>query len=264
MEDEDVIREQMEETRTSLTDKLETLEQQVVGTAQAATSAVTDTVEAVKETVQEAVASVQETVANVKETVQETVCAVKGSMEEGVAKVKGLVDIPAHVDSHPWLMTAGSVALGFILGRFLAKQSPPPQQPLAAGLAKSHASPNGGLRDEKKSPNGAGGFSLLDTFGPEIAQLRGIALGALMGTVREMIVKSVPEQFAGQLKEMMDNVTEKIGGKPVADMNWGSCHKQDHSHKGGEHHAESNETKMGGSLGPAHREDQETVGHGNR
>jgi len=33
MEDEEVIREQMEETRTSLTEKLETLEDKILGTS---------------------------------------------------------------------------------------------------------------------------------------------------------------------------------------------------------------------------------------
>src|SRR5262245_55877302 len=93
-----VIRHQMEETRASLTEKLETLEHQVVGTVQGATSAVTETVE------------------NVKEAVAETVETVKGTVRETVETVKETFDLSRQVDRHPWLMVGGSVALGFLCG----------------------------------------------------------------------------------------------------------------------------------------------------
>ena len=109
METEDEIREQMEDTRTSLTDKLETLEKQVANSVSDATTNVTDTVEAVKE-------SVQETVSSVKDSVQETISAVKESMHQGVTAVKDFFDIPSHVDHHPWAMMGGSVALGYVVG----------------------------------------------------------------------------------------------------------------------------------------------------
>jgi hypothetical protein len=89
MDDEDVIRGQMEDTRTSLTDKLETLEQQVSGSVHEATINVADTVEAVKD-------SVQDTVASVKETV----IAVKESISQGVSAVKGFFDITEHANRH--------------------------------------------------------------------------------------------------------------------------------------------------------------------
>src|SRR5687768_15493213 len=102
MENEDVIREKMEGTRSSLTEKLETLEKQVVNTVQDATSSVTETVEAVKDTVN-----------TVRETVQDTV-------QDTVNTVKGFFDIPGHVNRHPWAAVGGSVAVGFILGRIFA------------------------------------------------------------------------------------------------------------------------------------------------
>ena len=75
MDDEpEVIRQQMEETRSALTDKIERLEHQVVGTVQNTTRAVNDTVENVKE-------AVQETVSTVKDTVSGTVEAPEGASE---------------------------------------------------------------------------------------------------------------------------------------------------------------------------------------
>src|SRR5262249_12539708 len=90
------IHQQMMETPTALTEKLESLENQVFGSVHEATRAVSQTVASVKE-------AVQETVGSLKESVQETVHSVKES-----------VNIKRQVDRHPWVMMAGSVALGYV------------------------------------------------------------------------------------------------------------------------------------------------------
>ena len=69
-EPEEMIKQQMLETRAALADKLETLEQQVVGTVHSATSAVTDTVACVKEAVQQTVESARESVHGTVEAVE--------------------------------------------------------------------------------------------------------------------------------------------------------------------------------------------------
>src|SRR5262245_44710471 len=102
---EKVIRADMEETRTALTEKLEVLENQVVGTVKDATSAVSQTVETLKETV-----------GTVKETVTDTVSAVKDSVQDGVATVKNWFDLRAQFDRHPCLMAGGSVLAGYLIG----------------------------------------------------------------------------------------------------------------------------------------------------
>ena len=69
MENEpEVIREQMQETRTGLAEKLEALEERVMGVA----TAVSETVENVKEGVEGTVESVKETVSETVETVKDT------------------------------------------------------------------------------------------------------------------------------------------------------------------------------------------------
>src|SRR5581483_4976543 len=97
-EPEEVIKHQMLETLASLAEKLETLEQQVVGTVHNATSAVTDTVE------------------TVKDAVQQTVQMAKDSVTNTVEAVKDTFDLSRQVDDHPWLMFGGSVAAGFVTG----------------------------------------------------------------------------------------------------------------------------------------------------
>jgi len=212
MEDEDLIRNQMEDTRTSMTEKLETLEQKVVETVQETTNAVTETVATVKD-------SINDTVSTVTDTVQGTVTAVKDTMEGGVDAVKDLFDIPGHVERHPWPMMGGSFAVGFLMGKLLGSDGPAvthakhgssyrePSRPL-------HTATNGsnGGRADTPAPKKAG---LLDSFGPELDKLKGLAVGTLMGAVREFALKSVPEQMADKVKEIIDNVTQKLGGDPL-------------------------------------------------
>lgn len=211
MEDEDLIREKMEDTRTAMTEKLETLEQKVVDTVEEATSAVTETVATVKD-------SIQDTVTTVSDTVQGTVTAVKDTMEEGVDALKGLFDVPGHVQRYPWPMVAGSLVLGYAMGKFLGKDEPTPALPakesetrkVTRPVASTHGS-NGGRR-EHAAPKKPG---LLDEFGPELAQLKGLAIGALMGAIREMALQAVPQHMGDKVKGILDNVTEKLGGAPM-------------------------------------------------
>lgn len=213
MEDEDLIREHMEDTRTAMTAKLETLERKVVDTVEEATSAVTETVATVKD-------SIEDTVTSVTDSVQETVTAVKDSMEQGVDAVKGFLDVPAQVQRYPWPMVGGSLALGFLLGRLLRSQTPAPtpsaahesspRKPPRPLQASSHST-NGGHREKPAVPKAG----ILDGFGPELEKLKSLAVGALMGAVREMVVQAVPEHMGEKVQTILDSVTEKLGGEPV-------------------------------------------------
>src|ERR1700687_542184 len=77
-----VIRQDIEETRQSLTEKLETLENQVMGTVQHA-----------------------------RETVEETIGSVKSTVSETVDTVKRTFDLEYQVGQHPFI-AAGLALLG--------------------------------------------------------------------------------------------------------------------------------------------------------
>ena len=97
MENEsEMIRQQMDETRTAMTEKIEMLEHQVVETVQVASTAVADTVE------------------NVKEIVRDSLQTVKESVHETVETVKDAFDLHRQVDQRPWTMFAGATALGYL------------------------------------------------------------------------------------------------------------------------------------------------------
>jgi len=223
MENEpELIRDQMQETRTSLTEKLEALETQVSSTVQSATAAVTDTVEAVKNTV-------ADTVGSVKDSVQETVSTVKES-------VKDAFDLPGHIEKHPWVAMLGSVAVGFLGGRVLnglaggprrRREVPPAFGAFAEAMPKRHGVTNGhhgdGARKEEKvekeeppaSPGLLGG--LANALGSEFDTIKGLGISAVAGVVRDLVTQSVPGEIGGRLREWMDDMTQKMGAKPLSE-----------------------------------------------
>jgi len=204
MDDEDLIREQMEETRTSLTDKLETLENKVVSTVEGASDNVTDAVE------------------SVTDTVQETVAAVKEGVREGVDAVQQMFDCKQHFQNHPWLMLGGSIAAGFVLAEFLSRGRPTVEasraslSPGRGGTAQRSHQGNGhqGTRAGKHAAVAAPAQSP-GAFSEEWKKLKGLAIGALLGTLREVVVKSLPPDLGPQLTEIVDSFTRKMGGEPV-------------------------------------------------
>jgi ElaB/YqjD/DUF883 family membrane-anchored ribosome-binding protein len=200
----EVIREQMSQTRASLTEKLETLEQQVVDTVQGATASVTETVE------------------TVKEAVRDTMATVKGSVDDTVAAVKDSLDVGQLVRRHPWVAVGASLAGGFILGSLLV----PAKRSRTDGRIRPHrfvARPNGAPTDyealakhpdqERSKPSWLS--ELAQTFENETRQLKGLVLAASLGAARDLLSRQVPETIAPQLREIIDNVTSKLGGQPI-------------------------------------------------
>lgn len=201
---EEMIQQQMQETRASLTEKLETLEQKVVGTVENATTAVNETVDAFKETVHDTVATVQ------------------GGVKDSVDTVKDLFDVPAQVERRPWMMLGGAVAVGYCLGTMLT-QRPTSQLAPAPGSRPSwpNEAGNGAARQYRPgdvSPTPAP--SEPSIWASEVAKLKGLALGVLFGTARELLVSSMPPHMGEQLKEVVDSVTKKVGGEPLPSSDW--------------------------------------------
>jgi hypothetical protein len=154
MENEELIRRQMVDTRESLTEKLETLEEKV-----------SDTVAAVKET---------------------------------VSSAKEVVDLKVQVQRHPWLMFGGAVACGIVVENILMRRS----------------------EESATSSSRLSGQGWFGAFEPELRNLRGLALGTLFGTVREMVSGHVPPHMAHRLRNILDAATRKAGGEPIPPTDW--------------------------------------------
>jgi ElaB/YqjD/DUF883 family membrane-anchored ribosome-binding protein len=208
MENEpEVIRDQMQETRTALTEKIEALEQKVSNTVEAATSTVTETVQNVTE-------AVQDTVGTVKDTVEGTVSTVKES-------VRDAFDLPGHVQRHPWVAMAGSVAVGYVAGRLMhggdgrgsgARSMAPLTHVEPEPKPQPHH--NGASREE--SGSGSSLMSgLLGGLSQELDKLKDLGLSALMAVVRDVTTRSMPPEIGSRLHSWVDEVTEHMGVTPL-------------------------------------------------
>jgi ElaB/YqjD/DUF883 family membrane-anchored ribosome-binding protein len=205
----DLIRQDIEQTRESLTEKLEVLEHEVKETITEAKETVTGTIETAKQTV-------EDITSNVKETVQET-----------VATVKRTFDLPYQVDQHPWGMMGGSMAAGFLAGYLLPatrRLDGWGQQIRRAATATDGAATQatpGYLNGHPSEPATAGGAGqsffnkLLDQFAPEIDRVKEVAIGTMVGLLRDWVKQALPTSLAPKVEEVMNQTTSKLGGEPI-------------------------------------------------
>jgi hypothetical protein len=92
--------------------------------------------------------------------------------------------------------------------------------------ARTAASRNGAQegRDARAHKSDAATFSAAeepswlsqqgDTFHAEISQLKLLAVGTLLGIVRDIVAKAVPQHMERQVEEIVNGITVKLGGQP--------------------------------------------------
>jgi len=198
-----VIRHQMEGTREALAEKLEKLEEQV-----------TEKVHEVTETVADTVGTVSETVEGVTETVEETVDAVKHTF-----------DLQWHADHHPWLLVGGAVVAGYVGGALFFRPSRR-REPSGWASSPQPSSPQPSppppppepARAEKPAPS----HGWLGALAEQFSGLKKLAIGTALGVLREVVTNAVPAQIGPPLSQAFNNLTEKLGGEPLADIQSGS------------------------------------------
>jgi len=208
MEDQpEVIRKQMEETRSSLSDKLEALEKKVAETVEPVTNAVERTTEAVAETA---------------ETVKETVQAVSGQVKETVRSMASTFDLRHQTDKHPWVVFGVAATVGCLAGTMLGRraqrrQATQPAQPARArhngrgGDGASHH-PEWGATKRAREAAKPQPDSL---FAQEIRQLKGLAISSLLGFVRDLAKRAVPGAIGEKIAEQLDGFTTRLGAEPL-------------------------------------------------
>jgi len=214
----EVIRDEMEQTRANLADKLGALENQVRETVSGATDAVSSTVEGVK--------GVVETVSETVESVTET------------------FNVSRQVEQHPWMAFGAAVAVGFVAAQVLERwgqPSPPPAPPPPAPMPPASLSSiplqpmhqpapatepaRGESHGESESLLGSLGHSALESLkevlpdtkevmNTVVSSASSLAVGSLMGLIRELAANGLPEEWKGEATKLIDQVTTQLGGKP--------------------------------------------------
>lgn len=206
----EVIIHQMEETRSDLAEKLDTLEKEVVDTVHEATEAVSGTVE------------------NVKDAVQETVATVKGTVQDTVESIRETFDLKCQVQRHPWAMLGGSVAVGYFLGSMVNRltTSGTTEMPMSKLATRSDGRQREVAARETSEASALAGAtsaiagaasSIFEALGPEIERLKGLAIGTALGAVRDTVAEALPPAIKGSVCDVLNRVTSKLGGEPVHD-----------------------------------------------
>jgi len=187
------MRQDIDATRSSLVDKLEALEDKVMGTVQNAQETVDDSIQVARDT---------------------------------VATVKRTFDIKHQVEQHPWVMVGGCFVAGLALGSlFQSVWRPSRQTPERPARNETPLSRRPPALDEHRNGDVAAAASppahqaassrpgVFDLFHDEIDKVKGMAIGYVMGLVRDSIKESLP-QMASEIEDLMNSVTTKLGAKP--------------------------------------------------
>lgn len=172
MEDRtEVIKQEMEEKRADLTDKLQNLERKVA-----------DELLSVKDTVTESVENVTE---NVTESVTDTIKSVKEAF-----------DITGYVREHPWLSVGGAVIAGYLAHEFLTHNTPVL---------------SGGVSGNGRPQTNQGLFSFLGgRFGDELQSLERYAARAAIGLVGQAVKGAAPGEAGSIIGQVVDRLSSAL------------------------------------------------------
>ncbi len=178
-------RQEIDCTRSDLADKLGALEDQVMGTVQSAQETVTDSIQMARDTVD---------------------------------TVKRTFDIKHQVEQHPWAMVGGCFVAGLALASLFHRLRPSPRQALsrsppfpAEQLGNGRVATASPPQSPSAAPSRPGFF---DRYQEEIEKVKGMAIGYVLGLVRDSIKDHLP-QLASQIDGVMNSITTKLGGEPV-------------------------------------------------
>lgn len=205
----EAIRQEMDETRNSLTDKIAMLEEKVVETVHDASNGVKDTVDAVKD------------------AVQDTMNSMRSSVDETVGNVRETFSLQCQMERRPWAIMLGAVGAGFAAGYVLNQPAPvrasavsdnitpKPQRKSGNGSLKEPSYATFGDRPPLPEKSESSTFDhLTQVFEKEIHQIKGLAIGTLAGVLRDLVSTTVPEMMRAPVNEVFNNITEKLGGQP--------------------------------------------------
>ena len=174
----EVIRQQMEETKSQLSEKLVSLETQVTDTVQSTGTAVNATVEAVQVTVE----------------------TVTGAVQDAVQSVSNAFDIQRQIEKHPLMAIGGAVVLGYLAVDFLTGATKKSEQP-------SPTASNSGDGTKETAATSATIAAAYES-GRESSsrhQLQDLMIRALIGVVQDVATRAVPQ--------VVDYLTGHLAGK---------------------------------------------------
>ena len=183
-----VIRQQMDETRGQLSEKLQSLEHQVSDTVHSTGTAVTATVGAVQETVE----------------------SVTEAVHDAVRSVSNAFDLQQHLEKHPWIVLGGSVVLGYLACEVLEGAAEKPNCVNPRPDRRSPANKSGvGVHTEPEVPAAAPFRSATHShIGSQWNQITSAVTTSIIGILQDAASRVVPEAMeyisrSGGLQSLM-------------------------------------------------------------
>lgn len=197
----ELIQEQMRETKSQLSDKLESLEQQFQ---------VTD-----------AVQTTRSAVAATAEAVQATAETVAGAMQS----VSHAFDVRRQIEQHPWIVLGGAAALGYLAHELLTGTELKTAQSLEAASTLGVFPPlNGHATDHRDPPvhvaaTAAATRAYNETLmmSSPLLQLKSLAISTLIGIAREAATRAVPlmaDYLTADLDRARRHLADVAGTEP--------------------------------------------------
>jgi len=159
----DAIKKDIDETRDSMTVKMQQLEDRVRGT-----------------------------VDDFKGAVDETVDDVKGKVDDTVGNVKQVFDFDHQMNERPWIMVGGAIAAGLVLGALLGGDDSHSHHEHRAWT------PPVPDRERNFAPRHAEGPGVMDELGKEFDVIRTAAVHTIGMMVTDWLKDMVP-QFGNEL-----------------------------------------------------------------
>jgi ElaB/YqjD/DUF883 family membrane-anchored ribosome-binding protein len=213
----EVIRQEMQENRNALTEKLETLEKKVVGLATAVPETVENVVESVK-------GGVEQTMESVKESVQ---------------TLKDSLNLRKQTEAHPLAMLGGAVGVGFVVGLLLRGATSPRR---TASYAAQPAAGSFGQTIHKAEEAVEHGFS----------KIKDVALTTVAGLVTNYISETFPDKFGESLKSVVHDVLGTAGAESQQQSASGPSQTETSTSNGGNGYERYN-AEMGRPVGAGSR-----------
>lgn len=166
--------------------------------------------EELKKDIEKTRASLSEKLDSLGTEVSETVKEATNSAEKMVSNVKASFSLRHQVQVHPWPLFFTSVVVGFGTGVYLGRsqlKSPKSGEPRAQTPLYTSRNRGSGRKSSFAQ--------LTDYFEEEIRGLKAIAIGTLVGALRDIAKDAAPTSLANKVGEVADRATEKLGGHPV-------------------------------------------------
>jgi len=258
------ILKQMEETRSSLTEKLEALEDKVTGkvvqpvtdAVEKVTEAATDIVENVKDTVQTVTGKVEDAVQTVAGTVENVVHSVTEKVEHTAHAVAETFSLRSHTERHPWLVFGIAATTGCMVGSFLGRRAARQTSTEASPWTRPrHAKGTNGASHAaetpiaRKPPKSSKPPQQEGWLADQLRHLKGLGIAALMSTVRDLARHGIPGALGQRIVEEVENMTTRLGAQPIhGDILAGICERGSCGHEGREERTETSTTDQSESA----------------